>query len=335
MRAIPGALIGVLLATLLATVGDLPIARVSFPASLATDVTLPSGVWFQLLGDSTIWTFAVIIAFVASADALLTAAATDTLARKIRVRTDFDRELTAQGIGNVLCGLLGALPITGVIVRSSANVEAGARTRLSTILHGAWLAVFCCLLPWVLSYVPIASLGALLVYTGFRLLEPAEFRKLYTIGRSEAVIYLTTAVVILLVDLSVGVIVGFALSAAKLLYQFSHLKVEVIRHDTHRYTLKLAGAATFLRLPVLADHLENLPANAELHVCLDDVSFIDHACFELLMEWAESHVADGGSLVMDWAELHGKFEADVPQYNSEATKTKTTQLTIAGNAVLS
>lgn len=315
LQAVPGALVGVLAATMVTAIGQFDIARVAFPASLAADVTLPSATWFTLLGDSTIWTFAIIIAFVASADALLTAAATDQLARDIKVKTEFDRELTAQGVGNVLCGLLGALPITGVIVRSSANVEAGARTRLSTIMHGAWLLIFVCLLPGLLNYVPVAALGALLVYTGFRLLEPAEFRKLYKIGKSEAAIYLLTAVVIVMVDLSVGVLFGFALSTLKLLYQFSHLDIQVEQDgDAHRYFLKLEGAATFLRLPLLADELDQLPNDAELHVCLNEVSFIDHACFELLMEWAESHVADGGRLVMDWDQLHGKFQSDVPKY---------------------
>jgi MFS superfamily sulfate permease-like transporter len=329
LQAIPGALVGVLAATIITAVGQFDIARVSFPSSLASDITLPSSAWVSLLGDSTIWIFAGIIAFVASADALLTAAATDKLARDIRVKTEFDRELTAQGVGNVLCGLLGALPITGVIVRSSANVEAGARTRLATIMHGAWLAIFVCLLPGLLNYVPIAALGALLVYTGFRLLEPAEFRKLYKIGKSEAAIYLITAIVIVLVDLSVGVLVGFALSTVKLLYQFSHLDIRVDQDgDAHRYFLTLEGAATFLRLPLLADQLEKLPNDAELHVCLNEVSFIDHACFELLMEWAESHVADGGRLVMDWDQLHGKFQSDVPKYRLGQT-TNGTNVTAA------
>lgn len=336
LRAIPGALVGVLIATAITAFASLDIARVTFPATLASDVTLPSTEWFTLLGDSTIWTFAIIIAFVASADALLTAAATDTLARDIKVKTDFDRELTAQGVGNVLCGLLGALPITGVIVRSSANVEAGARTRLATIMHGAWLAIFVCLLPWVLNYVPVAALGALLVYTGFRLLEPAEFRKLYKIGRSEAVIYLATAAVIVLVDLSVGVMVGFALSTAKLLYQFSHLEMEVVQDGTaHRYSFKLEGAATFLRLPVLADQLDELPSDAELHVCLNEVSFIDHACFELLMEWADSHVADGGSLVMDWDQLHGKFQSEVPRYRLRSSESESAKNQSLGAAASS
>ncbi len=133
-------------------------------------------------------------------------------------------------------------------------------------------------------------------------------------------IYLTTVFVIVAVDLSVGVLVGFGLSAAKLLYEFSHLDIHLEADEaTHRYMLRLDGAATFLRLPLLADHLEKLPADAELHVCLQQVSFIDHACFELLMEWAEAHVADGGGLVMDWDLLHGKFASSVPRRTSIAS----------------
>ena len=138
---------------------------------------------------------------------------------------------------------------------------------------------------------------------------------MYAIGASEATIYVTTALLIVLVDLAFGVLVGFGMSAVKLLIQFSHLDIEVEADELlHRYQLKMRGAATFLRLPLLAEQLEKLPADAELHVCLHEVSFIDHACFELLMDWAEEHVSDGGTLYMDWSELHGKFKSQVPRY---------------------
>ena len=118
----------------------------------------------------------------------------------------------------IVSGIIGGF-IVGWIAGSPLQVSgptAGARTRLATIMHRVWLVIFVCLLPWVLNYVPIAALGALLVYTGFRLLEPAKFRKLYKIGRFEAVIYFATAAVIVLANLSVGVMAGIALSTAKL-----------------------------------------------------------------------------------------------------------------------
>ena len=305
---IPGALIGIVTATIVSITAGFDVIQLSVPDNMFSEVSFPAVSWFGLITDSSIWISAFVIALVASAATLLTAAAIDDMSRDIGVKTDFDRELVSQGVGNMLCGLVGALPMTGVIVRSSANVHAGARTRKSTIMHGAWLLLFVCFLPQLLTFIPKSALGALLVYTGFKLLNPAQLKGLLKIGKSEAAIYLTTLVIIVSVDLLIGVMVGVGLSAAKLLHRFSHLDVELVADEAkHRYELKLRGAATFLRLPILAEHLDQLPGDAELHVCLEKVEYIDHACFELLMNWADSHVEEGGSLVMDWDRLHGAF----------------------------
>ena len=121
------------------------------------------------------------MAFIASAETLLCASAVDQMHQG--PRTKYDKELAAQGVGNALCGLLGVLPMTGVIVRSSANVEAGGKTRASAILHGVWLLLFAAVLPFTLSYIPVASLAAVLVFTGYKLAypkavpEPAQVRQ--------------------------------------------------------------------------------------------------------------------------------------------------------------
>lgn len=309
---IPGALLGILSATLVAMVANFEVVQLQVPSNMFSEVSLPSLAWGGFLTDSSIWLSAMVIAIIASAETLLTATAVDDMSRDLGIKSDYNRELTAQGIGNLLCGLVGALPMTGVIVRSSANVHAGAKTRTSTILHGAWLLLFIALLPQLLTLIPKSALGALLVYTGFKLLNPAQIKTLWKAGRSEVAIYLTTIALIVSVDLLVGVLVGVALSAANLLHRFSHLEINVASdEEAHRYFLRLTGAATFLRLPILADHLEQLPRDAELHVCFEGVTHIDHACFELLMNWAKAHVKDGGSLVMDWEMLHGKFQSDV------------------------
>ena len=308
---IPGALVGIVAATLFAVLAGFDVIQLSVPENMFSEVSFPNVEWIGLITESSIWVSAFVIAIVGSAATLLTASAVDDMSRDIGVKTDFDQELLSQGVGNTLCGLVGALPMTGVIVRSSANVHAGARTRMSTIIHGAWLLLFVCFLPHLLTYIPKSALGALLVYTGLKLLNPAQFKELWKVGKSEAAIYLATLVLIVSVDLLIGVMVGVALSAAKLLHRFSHLEVDLIAdEENHRYELRLKGAATFLRLPILADYLDELPGDAELHVCLENVDYIDHACFELLMNWAESHVEEGGSLVMDWDRLHGAFMSE-------------------------
>jgi len=317
---IPGALVGILVATLFAFVAGFEVIQLSVPENMFSEVSFPAVSWFGLITDASIWTSAIVIAIVGSAATLLTASAVDDMARDIGVKTDYDRELTSQGVGNLLCGLVGALPMTGVIVRSSANVQAGARTRKSTIIHGAWLLLFVCFLPQLLTYIPKSALGALLVFTGLKLLNPAQFKGLLKVGKSEAAIYLTTLTIIVSVDLLIGVMIGVALSAGKLLHRFSHLDVDLVAdEEKHRYELKLRGAATFLRLPILAEYLDELPGDAELHVCLEKVDYIDHACFELLMNWADSHVEDGGSLVMDWDRLHGAFLSEANENGNVTT----------------
>jgi MFS superfamily sulfate permease-like transporter len=201
--------------------------------------------------------------------------------------------------------------MTGVIVRSKANVEAGAKTRLSTMLHGLWLLIFISAFPFALQVVPIAALAAILVYTGFRLLDLHAIKELRKVGWSEVFIYLATMVCVVLFGLLEGVLIGSALAMAKLLWTFSHLAIRVEEDVAkNRRVMYLEGAATFIRLPVLASALEKVPGNTELHVHMERLSYIDHACLELLMSWEKQHEATGGSLVMDWDSLHAKFRKE-------------------------
>jgi MFS superfamily sulfate permease-like transporter len=246
------------------------------------------------------------LAFIASAETLLTATAVDRMHQG--PRTKYDRELMSQGLGNVICGLLGALPMTGVIVRSGVNVHAGARTRLSTVLHGIWLLLFVLIFPHVLRQIPVASLAALLVYTGFKLLNPAVVKSLLAYGKSEVAIYLITVATIVATDLLTGVLTGVGLSVARLLYIFSHLEAHLTKHpEANRVELHLKGAATFLSLPKLASTLESIPPDTEFHVHFEDLDYIDHACLDLLMNWETQHKAQGGALVIDWGSAHAMF----------------------------
>jgi MFS superfamily sulfate permease-like transporter len=227
-------------------------------------------------------------------------------------RTRYDRELSAQGIGNMLCGLVGGLPMTGVIVRSAANVQAGGKTRLSAILHGVWLLLFVLALGSVLRMIPISALAGILVYTGFRLIDIKGFMKLWKESRSEAFIFFVTMTVIVVDHLLTGVVVGVILSAIKLLVTFSGLDIQLStttgRQGRAETTLFVAGAATFLRLPVLASTLEKVPKGSELHVDFERLDYIDHACLELFITWAKQHESSGGQLAIDWGELHARFQ---------------------------
>jgi MFS superfamily sulfate permease-like transporter len=298
--------VAVIAATVAAIGFDSPIQRVAMPANLFDVVTWPS---FPELSDGDAWldliTAAGSIAFVASAQTLLCASAVDRLAGS---RTQYDRELTAQGVGNLLCGVVGGLPIAGVIARSAANIEAGGRTRLSTMLHALWLLAFACLFPGVLRLVPTAALAALLVHTGIKLVSVKAIKELWAVGRSEVLIYAGTLIGIVCADLLAGVLLGVALSIAKLVYTFSHLSIRLEQEPARqRAVLHLRGSATFIRLPKLARTLEAVPPETELHVHIEELSYIDHACLDLFTNWEKQHEAQGGSLVLDWDDLHARF----------------------------
>jgi MFS superfamily sulfate permease-like transporter len=303
LKVIPAPLVAVVVATVAAWATGLGIRRVDVPSNLVEAMTFPTPALLAQL-DGSIVGAALALAFVASAETLLCATAVDTMQNGPRTR--YDKELAAQGVGNMLCGLVGGLPMTGVIVRSSANVEAGAKTRLSAILHGAWLLVFVSALPFVLSAIPTASLAAVLVYTGYKLVNPAAIRKLAAVGKGEVAVYVATLATIVCVDLLTGVIVGVGLSLAKLLYSVSHLSIE-LEQRADRFDMHLWGSATVIRLPKLASLLERVPEGVELHVHLEHLDYIDHACLDLLMKWKETHQATGGQLFVDWESLEARF----------------------------
>ena len=308
LKLFPAALVGILVATAFAAATGMELKMLEVSANMFEETTLPtSGTWFMLLFDPIVMTGAIVIALVASAETLLCATAVDQL--HSGVRTNYDKELTGQGIGNVLCGLVGALPMTGVIVRSSANVASGAKTRLSTILHGGWLLLFVFALPGVLNYIPRAALGALLVHIGIKLVNIKQIKQLWHTSKSEVMIYLVTMLVIVGEDLLVGVVVGILLSAAKLLNRFSHLQLD-LKQEGGVAHLDMEGAATFLRLPNLAAKLEEVKPSSELHVGFQHLTYIDHACLDLLMNWEKQHKSTGGKLVMDWKTLERRFSDD-------------------------
>lgn len=307
LQLVPAQLIAVVTVTLIVVWAGSPVQRVTMPANLLDAVRLPTFPgWDDRAGWIAYLTTAASIAFVGSAETLLCAGALDRLVPG--TRTHYDRELAAQGIGNTLCGLIGALPVTGVIARSAVNLEAGARTRLSAILHGAWLLAFVCLFPEALRLVPTAALAALLVYTGFKVVDWKAAKTLLAVGRSELLIYLATVAGIVTIDLVTGVLIGVGLSIAKLVYTFSHLSIRLDQQvERRRAVLYLRGAATFIRLPKLAAVLESIPPETELHVHFEDLAYIDHACLDLLTNWEKQHAAQGGSLVLDWDGLTGRF----------------------------
>jgi MFS superfamily sulfate permease-like transporter len=306
-RAVPGALVAIVTVTTVDAYFGLPIKHVHLPENLFAVISLPQVQSVTELTKLSVYLDALALAFIASCESMLTCSAVDRMGTGHR--TKYDREMQAQGVGNVVCGALGVLPMTGVIVRSGVNVKAGARTRLSTILHGAWLLIFVSGFPRIVELIPISSLAALLVLTGYKLLTSTEARELKKYGKSEVLIWAATLGSIFLIDLLVGVLIGVILSVIKMLYLFSHLEIRVTKNpEGNDVTMTLSGAATFLTVPKLASALDELPEDATVYVRLEGLDYLDHACLELLACCEKSNSARGGKFLVDWTTLDKIFE---------------------------
>jgi MFS superfamily sulfate permease-like transporter len=304
LRAIPAPLVGVLAGAAVAAIWSLDIKYVTVPDNLLDAISLPAADSWRLLLDWSVLGAGVGLALVASAESLLTATAADAMQRRAP-RTRYDRELAAQGAGNLLAGFLGALPITGVIVRTSTNIHAGAQTRAATVMHGMWLLLFAAFLPSILRLIPVASLAAVLVYTGFKLINPKAIKALLPFGRGEVAVYAATLVMVVVTDLLTGILFGIGLALAKLLYTVTHVTCRLDSGDTAgTLELHLGGAATFLRLPKLAAALESIPTGSDIKIRSEDLILIDHACLNLLADWCRQHETAGGRVTIDWEEHH-------------------------------
>lgn len=307
LRFVPGALLAVVIVTSAVQVLGTTVNKVDIPSNLFATVTLPSLDNLAMLAQPSLLVAALTFALIASAETLLSAAAVDRMHNG--PRTNYDRELTAQGVGNLVCGVLGSLPMTGVIVRSAANVQAGSATRMATIMHGGWLLVFAMLLPWLMRATPVACLAGVLVYIGVKMVNIKQMKALAAYGRGTAAIYLATMLGIIATDLLTGVLIGFGLSILRLALQSSRLQVGLMHNDEPGTAmLQLDGSATFLKVPALARTLERVPPNTRVLLEVGRLRHVDQACLELLTEWGNNAKARGCELVVDWKALHLRVE---------------------------
>ena len=311
LNVLPAPLVAVVAATAAAWAFILPVVYVEVPENLLGEIRVPTWAVLRAADWRAVIEGGLLIGAVASAESLLCAAAVDKL--HSGPRANFDRELFAQGVGNTVCGLLGSLPMTGVIVRSSANVRSGGTSRSSSIMHGAWLLIFAAFLGTLLALIPTAALAGVLVLVGWKLMDFAAVRELWRVGKGEVAVFFTTVGGIVLFDLLTGVIAGIVLAAVRLLVKFGKLEVDsdldgpAAPGAAPVYHLRLRGAATFLKLPKLADALEDVPPGCDVRADLAGLSYIDHACVELLAEWRSQHERTGGTLAIDWDVLHERF----------------------------
>ncbi|BAJ26597.1 MULTISPECIES: SulP family inorganic anion transporter [Kitasatospora] len=285
LAALPGPLVAVVLAAAAVRLLRLPVPTVGVGGLLGA--LRPPGVeQLGLLARAGIWGTVLAFALIASAESLFSASAVDHM--HAGPRTHYNRELIAQGIGNTVAGALGALPMTAVIVRSAANVQAGARTKASRILHGGWLLLFTLALPGLLELVPLAALAGLLLHAGAKLAAPRERLRLWRADRSEALVLAATTVGIVTTNLLEGVVIGLVAALAKTAWDVTHIRLHV--EQTPAATLvRVHGNATFLKLPTLVDRLEEVTPTGPVELDLSALTHLDAACRQALTAWAERH----------------------------------------------
>ncbi|WP_328496501.1 SulP family inorganic anion transporter [Streptomyces sp. NBC_00414] len=276
VKKVPAALVAVGIGIAVASLPGVDVKTLQV-GNLLASVDVPGGREFAGLADVGIITAILTFTVIASAESLFTAAAVDRMHSGPRTR--YNPELIAQGAGNTVAGLLGALPITAVVARSSANVQAGAKTRLSRTLHGLWLLAFALLLPQVLALIPISVLAGVLVHSGWKLFAPAEFPKMWRQDRGEFAVMTLTTLVIVATALLEGVLFGLAAGIVLVALRMSRTVIKQhLEEDTAKVVM--AGNATFLRLPQVIEALEAADEAGRPRIRLDltGVTHLDHAC---------------------------------------------------------
>ena len=233
--------------------------------------------------NSHVWITGLTLAIVASLESLLSIEAIDDLDPYKRV-TDKNHELKAQGLGNLVSGLIGGLPVTSVIVRSSANVNSGAQTKKSAILHGALLLLCVAFIPGLLNLIPKAALAAILIFTGYKLAKPSLFAAFYKKGWDQFLPFVLTITAILATDLLKGVIIGIVVGLFFVLRSNFRTAVMVV-HDDNRYLFRLRKDVSFLNKPIIKNKLELVPANASVFIDASRADFIDRDVAEVIEDF--------------------------------------------------
>lgn len=289
LRTAPAALVAVTVATTASALAGLRLPRVDLPSWRSHALAaLPEGPVLSLVAA------VVTTTLVCSVQSLLGAVATDklTAGRTDVQRSNLDRELRGQGAANVVSGALGGLPVAGVAVRSTANVQAGAVSRNSTMLHGVWVVAAALLLIPVLELIPLASLAALVMAVGVQMVSLHHIR---TVTRHrEVLVYAVTTGGVVLFGVLEGVALGIAVAVGVALHRLTRTR---ITHDEKEgiHHVHVRGQLTFLAVPRLSRALHQVPQGAVVVVELDG-SFMDHAAYESLQDWQHAHRARGGSV---------------------------------------
>lgn len=293
VRKVPGPLVAIVGATALTIVFGLDVERISIDGNFFEAITLPelpdSSWGAVLLGVLT-------VALIASVESLLSAVAVDKM--HTGPRSDLNRELLGQGSANITSGMLGGLPVTGVIVRSTTNVNSGARTSASAVMHGVWVLVFAALLTGLVEQIPMAALAGLLVVIGIQLVKLAHMKIALRTG--DLWVYVITVLAVVFLNLLEGVAIGLAVAIGLVVWRV--VRAEITSEagstdDKRQWTVRVRGSLSFLSLPKLNKALSQVPDGAHLTLELD-TDFLDHAAMEMLEDFRWAHEAGGGTVLL-------------------------------------
>ena len=266
--------------------------------------TLPN---FTAIGNYDVWIIAFTIAVVGSLETLLSVEATDKLDPQKRI-TNTDRELLAQGAGNIFSGLIGGLPITQVIVRSSANIQSGGQSKMSAILHGVFLLSCVALIPFVLNMVPLAVLACILFMVGYKLAKPSLFKQMYKLGWNQFLPFIITLLGIVFTDLLKGISLGVIVSLIIFLrksFQNSHfLHQEFVDEGHHIINMTLAEEVSFLNKSAILKALTQIPSDSQLTIDMRNSTSIDYDVLEIIDNFkSTSHLKNIRVKLIDRGEL--------------------------------
>ncbi len=282
-----------------------PRLLVSLPGSLLSAVQLPD---FSQLFSATSLKYVAMFALVGSLESLLSAKAVDALDPQKR-RSDLDADLLAVGVGNLVAGMLGGLPMISEIVRSSANISSGARTRWSNFFHGLFLLVCVAGVPWLLARIPLSALAAMLIYTGLRLASPREFAKTWRVGREQMLIFACTIVVTVATDLLLGVFAGIVVKALLHVGHGMPLRC-MFRPEIHTceqdgvVRVQVGHAAVFSNYLTIKRELRAIGADKVVIIDLGSTRIVDHTVMEKLHELERDWARDGRCLRVAGLEAH-------------------------------
>jgi len=281
-----------------------PKFLVTLPDNLLDGIHFPN---WSMIGTWVTWKYIIMFTLVGSLESVLSSKAVDIL-DPFKRKTKMNKDLIGVGIGNTLAGMIGALPMISEIVRSSANINNGGRTKWSNFFHGCFLLLFVALLPGLIHQIPLAALAAMLIFTGYRLASPKVFKETLNVGKGQFVVFVTTIIVTLSTDLIIGIVAGIAMSlifqvinGAKMKYLFRS-NLELVSNGKNDYTVFVKGILTFTNYLGLKRKLQELTLKDRVVLDFTQVEYVDHTVMEHLHHLGGDFSRDGGELKVIGAE---------------------------------